>query len=186
MRRHNTLWPNANNEVKMKYSMQDALNIMWSAFVVAELPQSVGPDSCLYGGPNGTGCAVGVLMRREDALALDEATDSYYYLVEDPIVLKTLEKYISKEDLDQDGPFVNFLTTCQKAHDVYARQNDSFSIGKAASQDYRGVIINDPGSFSNYMRQALTIIAKAYNLEVPEDKSPEELDLIVNDNLILA
>lgn len=55
------------------YSAQEIVDTVYLAFGPLGLPRSSSPDAlqCLYAGPNGTGCAVGVLLPRDVAAYMD-------------------------------------------------------------------------------------------------------------------
>lgn len=53
------------------YTAQEIVDTVWMAYGPLGLPRSSRSGTCRYAGPGGTGCAVGVLVSRDVAEAMD-------------------------------------------------------------------------------------------------------------------
>ncbi|HEX8385808.1 MAG TPA: hypothetical protein VF576_06475 [Rubricoccaceae bacterium] len=58
----------------MSYSAQTIVDAVYLAFGPLGLPLSTSGTACMYAGPDGTGCAIGVLLPRDLAKELDRTS----------------------------------------------------------------------------------------------------------------
>ena len=93
---------------EQKLTEQGMFNKVWEHFVTnrAPLSMNVEEDLCMYRGPKGTRCAVGVCI----------PDDLYNYGMEGQKIATVMDKFPEIEELFEDIGFV-FLTDLQHCHD---------------------------------------------------------------------
>ena len=181
-------------------SKQDVFDIVWYAFIVAGLPQSLKSfDSCLYAGYHGTGCSIGILVSRNLAERLDKvpcctvihegnvATGITSKLVRAKIVrapgpgasIETIERdtpYLYREIVEnfEEDVDLSFLSELQIAHDTS---------GMVTCIEYDRP--QQKLNFVSQLKAALRLIAERHHLTVPPDNiNLDDLILPHQDNLV--
>lgn len=94
---------------------QEVFDRVWNHFVVEGNPLSISRDiegSCLYRGPDGTKCAVGLLIP-DELYSPDMEGNSVCGLIDD-FANKSLAKVLDVENKDD----ISFLARLQSAHDL--------------------------------------------------------------------
>lgn len=133
----------------LKYSPQEAFNIVWNAFVVRKEPFSAVENeesctgfNCLYRGPDGAKCAAGHLIP-DDVFKESWEGSGIYYLI--------------GRDLEFDLGFTSakteqFISKLQEAHD------------RAAANHLR-----DNEDFHESIEHSLRNFAMTYSLTLPQN-----------------
>lgn len=119
---------------------QEIFDFAYKGIIKQGVPSISGPRLCKYAGPNGTACAIGLMVDRETAETWDEIQGTINYLCESQSALTP--PWVKKN--------LPLLSAIQECHDDASQQDDSIFIST-----YKELMVN---------------VAPVFNLTVPEEK----------------